>query len=232
VKLPQPHLIPTTQIADHGASVGAWPVIPSHWPAQTDLLSWCQTMGPATAAILIIAGVIYLACGVYIYRTLMMLNAAVVGIFLGGVIGAKAGNATAGALVGGFAAAAITWPLMKYSVAIMGGVFGVLLGASVWRAAGLEANYAWAGGLSGLIFFGMLSFSVFRGSVMMFFSLQGAVMLVFGALGMVYKYQGLAAQVTENLSVKPFILPICVMVPALIGLIYQQTQFPPQPAKK
>jgi len=239
LKLPPVHIVPTTQIAQAAQQVVAatpapstWPGIPMHWPAQTDLLSWCQTMGPATAAMMIIAGVVYLAFGVYIYRSLMMLNAAIVGVYLGGMIGGRAGNATAGALVGGFAAAALTWPMMKYSVALMGGVFGVLLGASLWRAAGLEPNYAWAGSLSGLIFFGMLSFSLFRGSVMMFFSIQGAVMLVFGALGMIYKYQGLAPQVTQHLSVKPFILPIAIMVPALIGLIYQQTQFPPQAAKK
>jgi hypothetical protein len=116
----------------------------------------------------------------------------------------------------------------------MGGIFGMLLGASVWRSLGLDPAYAWAGGLSGLIFFGMLSFVLFRGSVMMYTSLQGAVMLVFGLLGMIYKYQGIAQQVTDNLSLKPFILPICIFVPTLMGLIYQQTQYPggPAPAKK
>jgi len=37
--------------------------------------------------------------------------------------------------------------------------------------------------------------------------------------------------VQQNLSVKPFILPLCIFVPAVIGLIYQQTQYPPAPPR-
>jgi hypothetical protein len=221
--------LPTTQSLP--LNITAWPM-PQHWPAQGDLLTWCHDMGPAMAATLVIVGIIYLAFGVYLYRALVTLNAAAVGVYLGGLIGAKGGNALAGAMVGGCAAAAITWPGMKYAVAIMGGIFGALVGASLWKSMGLEAGYCWAGGMMGLIFFGMLSFIVFRGSIMMFFSVQGSVMLVLGLLGMVYKYQGIAAQVTQSLSLKPFILPMCFLVPALVGLIYQQTAYPPQPAAK
>src|SRR5438128_1788356 len=109
----------------------SWPVLPEHWPAQGDLLQWCQHMGPATAAILILAGIVYLAFGIYIYRTLVTVNAAVVGTYLGGLLGNKLGNALAGAMVGGFLGAAVTWPMMKYAVAVMGGIFGMLAGASV-----------------------------------------------------------------------------------------------------
>ncbi len=215
--------VATTHAAQAAPS---WPVIPGHIPAQGDLLSWCQNMGPAMASFLVVAGVIYLAFGVYLYRALVTLNAAAVGIYVGGLLGAQMGNALAGAMVGGCAAAAIVWPGMKYAVATMGGLFGALLGGSIWRSMGLAPEYAAAGAMIGLIFFGMLSFIVFRGSIMMYFSLQGAVMLVFGILGMMYKYQGLDATLTHNLSIKPFILPLCIFVPAVIGLIYQQTQYP------
>jgi hypothetical protein len=207
-----------------------WPNLPAHVPAQGDMLSWAQNMGPAMAALLVVAGIIYLAFGVYFYRGLVTLNAALAGVYLGGLLGAKFGNSLAGAMVGGCAAAAIVWPGMKYAVAIMGGIFGMLLGASLWRSMNLEPNYAWAGGMMGLIFFGMLSFILFRGSIMMYFSLQGSVMLVFGILGMIYKYQGVAQDVTRHLSVKPFILPLCIFVPTVVGLIYQQTQYPAAPA--
>jgi hypothetical protein len=108
----------------------------------------------------------------------------------------------------------------------MGGIFGVLLGASVWRSCGLDPKYAWSGGLTGMVFFGMLSFLLFRGSIMMFTSLQGSVMLIFGLLGLIYKYQDMAPRVNENLSLRPFLLPMFILVPATIGLIYQQTQYP------
>jgi hypothetical protein len=212
------------------ASSAQWPQFPHHWPAQGDLLTWAQNMGALTAALLVLAGVVYLLYGVYAYRALVTLNAAVVGAYVGGLLGERAGNATAGAMVGGFAAAALAWPLMKYAVAIMGGIFGMLLGASVWRACGQDAQYAWSGGMMGLIFFGMLSFMLFRGSVMMYTSLQGSVMLVFGLLGLIYKYQEIAPKVTEHLTARAFILPLMIFVPATLGLIWQQTQYPGAPA--
>jgi hypothetical protein len=207
-----------------------WPHPPTHWPVQGDLLLWTQNMGALTAAMLVLTGVVYLMFGVYWYRTLVMANAAFLGVYIGGLVGDSAGNAVAGAMVGGFAAAATTWPLMKYAVAIMGGLFGLLLGTSVWRACGAEPNYAWSGGLTGLIFFGMLSFLLFRGSIMMYTSLQGSVMLVFGLLGLLYKYQEIGPRMTESLSLKPFLLPLFIFIPATLGLIYQQTQYPGAPA--
>ena len=107
-------------------------------------------------------------------------------------------------------------------------------GASIWRACNLDPTYAWSGGLTGLIFCGMLSFLVFRGSVMMYTALQGSVMLVFGLLGLIYKYQDLALRLNESLSVRPFLLPMFIFIPATLGLIYQQTQFAAAspPAKK
>ena len=182
--------------------------LPGHWPVQTDLLQWCQSMGPGSAAILVIGGLIYLLFGWYIFRSLVMINAAF-----------------AGACVGAFVAGALTWPLMKYAVAFMGGVFGALLGASLWRAVGLEPYLSWAGAMTGLVLFGLLSFILFRGSVMMYMSLQGSVMLIFGILGLIYKYQDIAPKVTENMTLKPFLLPVAIFIPAVLGLIYQQTQF-------
>jgi hypothetical protein len=60
---------------------------------------------------------------------------------------------------------------------------------------------------------------------MMYMSLQGSVMLVFGLLGLLYKYPSIASQVTSSLTVKPFILPAAIFIPALFGLIYQQHNF-------
>jgi hypothetical protein len=201
--------------------------LPSHWPAQTDLLQWCQTMSPGAAAILILAGIVYLLCGYYIYKWLVTLNALLVGAYVGAVVGAHFfDTAAAGAIVGGFTAGAITWSMMKYAIAAMGGIFGALLGASIWRQAGLDPAFAWSGAMTGLVAFGLFAFVVFRGSIIMYTSLQGAVMLVFGLLGMIYKYQEVAPRVTTNMNARAFILPLCVFIPAMIGLIYQQTRYP------
>jgi hypothetical protein len=122
---------------------------------------------------------------------------------------------------------------MKYAIMVMGGIFGAALGASLWRQANLQPELAWAGALSGLIFLGMLSLIVYRGSVILYTSLQGSVMLVFGILSLLYKYQSMAPDVTAMFSKRAFILPMAVFIPALVGLLYQQSMYPaPAPAKK
>lgn len=222
---------PTTQTAADAAvqtitsATPEWLRLTGHWPAQTDLVTWCQTMGPGTAVLLLVGGVVYLLFGVFAFRWLVTLNAAIVGAYFGAWVGGKADSVMPAAIVGGFTAAALAWPLMKYAVAIMGGVYGALLGAALWRALSLPPDLAWAGGLVGLVGFGLLSFILFHGSLMMYTSLQGSVMLVFGLMGLLLKYPDLGMKIVQSLTAKPFILPMAIFIPSILGLLYQQTQF-------
>src|SRR5947207_931541 len=105
--------------APAGFNAMDWLKLPDHWPAQGDLISWCQSMTPGAATLLVIFGLVYLLFGWYIFKILVTLNAAVIGAYIGTFLGGKAGAPTPGALIGGFVAAALTWPLMKWAVAIM-----------------------------------------------------------------------------------------------------------------
>jgi hypothetical protein len=199
----------------------AFPSIPAQFPHLVDLLGWCQSMGPGTAAILIIMGIVYLLFGFQIFKALVLLNAAVVGAAIGTTVPVQGEALVACAMIGAVAAAALTWPTMKYAVALMGGIFGAVLGASIWHTVGLDPHLVWAGALTGLIGFGLFSFVLFRGSVMLFMSLQGAFMLIFGLLGMIYKYQEIAPKVTAHLKVQPFLLPAAIFIPAVVGWVFQ-----------
>jgi hypothetical protein len=199
-----------------------WLQFPNHWPAQTDLLNWCQHMGPGMAALLILMGVIFLLFGFKLFKGLVMLNAAAIGASIGYLIGQRTEMGFALMVLCGFMAAALTWPLMKWAVAVMGGLFGAAFGASVWNTFGLDPVFAWSGALTGIVLFGLLSFILFRGSITMYMSLQGSVMLVFGILGMVYKYQEIAPKITHAMTIKPFLLPMAIFIPAIIGILYQQ----------
>ena len=55
---------------------------------------------------------------------------------------------------------------------------------------------------------------------------------VFGVLSLLYKYQSMAPDVTECFSKRAFFLPTVVLVPALLGLLYQQTMYPATAPKK
>ena len=211
----------------------AWSqVLPSHWPAQTDLLQAAQVMSPGVAALLVLAGVVYLIWGFYTFKTLVLLNAAFVGGYIGYLATQNSSNQVIAVCVGSLLAAMITWPLMKYAVAVMGALFGAMLGASLWRTFELNLDFTWAGASIGFVALGMLTFILFRQSVMMFMSLQGSVMLVFGILGMIYKYQSVAPRITDNLSTQTFLLPIFVLIPAMAGLIYQQSAYGDAEPKK
>lgn len=200
--------------------------MPEKWPAQTDLLTMCQNMGPGEACVLVIAGIIYLMFGYCIFKTLVTVNAMAAGAYLGAILGKSTNAVAAGAFIGAVLAAAITVPMMKYAVTVMGGIFGAALGASLWRQGNLQPELAWAGAMSGLIFFGMLSLIVFRGSVIMYTSLQGSVMLVFGILSLIYKYPNLQKDLTEMFSKRNFALPAAVLIPMVIGFLYQQAMHP------
>jgi len=212
----------------HPAAAGAaahpsgWMNFPPHWPAQADLLTWSYEMSAAVALLLVLLGVVYLLFGFYLFKPLVLLNAAFIGSMVGVYISQKTGGPLPSGILGGFIGAAVTYPLMKWAVAVMGGLFGAILGLTLWRTFGLDVGFAWTGGLMGLIGCGLLCFIVFRGSVMAYTSLQGSVMLIFGILSLIYKYQSFAPRITESLQLKPFLLPMIVFIATILGLIYQQ----------
>jgi hypothetical protein len=172
------------------------------------------------AAFLLLVGIIFLLWGYPIFRYLIMFNFGVVGAYLGASLGKEADTALGGALIGGFLAAALAWPMMKWAVALTGAGIGLILGAAIWRASGQDPTYDWAGGLTGCVAFGMLSFIIFRGGIILYTSLQGGALLAVGMLALLEKYS-VGATVAEHLRSERFLFPTAIVVPAIIGLIFQ-----------
>jgi hypothetical protein len=204
--------------------------LPNHWPNQMDLLQWSQKMSPGVSTTLILMGIVYLLFGYYLFKGLLVVNSAFAGAWIGALIGTRTGSVIPGAVIGAFVGAAITIPLMKWAVAILGGLLGAGLGGGIWRMVDLDPKFAWAGAGMGLIAGGMFCFILFRGSIMAYMSLQGSLMLVFGLLGLIYKYQDLGPKLTQSLQHRNFILPMAIFIPAVIGLLYQQANDKPAPA--
>jgi len=192
-----------------------------HWPREGDFIHWCQAIGPGFAAALLIVGIIFLLWGYPVFKYLIMLNFGVVGAYVGAALGNKADTALAGALIGGFVAAAAAWPMMRWAVALTGAAIGTILGAALWRATGQDQSFDWAGGLTGFVAFGMLSFIAFRGGVILYTSLQGGALLIAGILALLEKYPSIGPQLADNLQRQRFLLPAAIVIPAIIGLIYQ-----------
>ena len=166
-------------------------------PTQAEYLARLMTLPSVLACVLLAIGLLYLLQGWKAFRTLVVINAAALGIVLGHRVGVSLGGgdmAMYAALAGGVLLAALAWPLMKYSVCLMGALSGGFLGYGVWQfvvtAVGRAnlAEFAWAGGLVGLIIMGLLSFVVFRFVIIVFSTFQGSMMIVSGLLALLLKY--------------------------------------------
>ena len=127
---------------------------------------------------------------------------------------------------------------MKSSVCLMGALSGGFLGYGVWQfvvtAVGRAnlAEFAWAGGLVGLIIMGLLSFVVFRFVIIVFSTFQGSMMIVSGLLALLLKYERTESTVNYVLSYNSLLLPLLIITPALIGFIAQESQILKKAKKK
>lgn len=206
-------------------------------PSQGDYISHLATTGILQSAILLACGLVYLLYGWKVFKILVIVNAAIIGGFVGAMLGAAhaqsgGGPAIQWAWVGGVGGAALlavaAWPLMKYAVSLMGGLAGSLLGYGCWRyiaeLAGSGADvhrHAWAGALIGLVTLGLLAFIIFRLTVMIFTSFQGSLLTVSGILGVLMQFDSPKTYLVKALDGNILALPLLLIVPALIGLAFQ-----------
>jgi len=199
----------------------------SRYPEQGDMLQWCLQMGMGTGILLMLIGAVYLMYGWSLFKGLVTLNAAAIGGWFGSWIGDRTGHPLAFAIGGALILALITFPLRKFAVAIMRALVGLVCGVGIWRSVGLDSDMSWAGAIIGVISFGLASFILFRGSIIMYTSIQGAIMFIMGLLGLILKYQDVTPKITHNMISQPLIFPLAVLVPTILGLVFQQLHSPP-----
>lgn len=185
------------------------------WNTIVDL-SWLQ------AATCVAFAAIYLIYGWRVFRVLVVINFAMLGLLVGRFLGAKLGSPLWGGIVATSILGTVSWPFMKYCVSALGAVAGAVLGAAIWRAVTLPDPLIWCGALAGLIAGGLLAFSSFKVSIMLFTSLQGAVFLTIGVLAWLSDYPNLTGHVAEAVYSNVFVLPIFLIVPTFAGIMFQR----------
>ncbi len=188
-------------------------------------LSW------VVAAILVAVGLVSILQGYKLYKWIVLLVAAGLGVVVGRQLGAQIDNAVvvAGAL--GVLLAVVAWPFMKFAVSACGGLAGAFIGANCWTAIASQVNNSgamnlppdayWAGALMGLILFGMLSFILFEVSVVVFTSFSGSVLAVLGIVALLLQIESMQQAVADSLKANPLVMPLLVIVPAVVGLVIQ-----------
>ncbi len=169
-------------------------------------------------------GVVCLFYGWRVFKILVVISFALLGLFLGISVTDKIVGLNSqfwGGLVGMVLLAVLSVPLMKWAVCLLGAVAGGILSSGIWYASGLTERYILAGALIGMVAGGMISFIIFKVAVILFSSLGGSCLIVVGALALLYLYPQTSERVEEIIFTKKWFLPTILMAPTLIGVVLQ-----------
>ena len=198
-------------------------------PTQAQFIQSLDEMGTLQGLLLLAAGLVYMLYGWKVFKTLVIVNAGLVGLIVGHYLGSLGSGSMRwfGAIAGAVLLAALAWPLMKYAVSVMGAIAGGVLGYGAWSAIAVSLGrqdlipYAWAGAVMGLIALGLMAFVILQMTVIIFTSLQGAIMAVGGLLSMLMKHETIRQRLVDSFADNPALLPLLYAVPALIGWALQ-----------
>lgn len=202
-----------------------------------------QPMSVIWATVFLVAGLTTLLNGYKYYRFVTVVLAMVIGSIVGYYLGDKIDAAYIVAGCASLLVAVTCFPLMKYAVAVVGGLAGAFVGANAWVAiarlmfdgpqADTFAKNAWVGALIGLIVLGMLAFVLFKLTIILFTSVSGSTLAVIGGLALLLQMvPNWRTPIVDSIAVHPIIVPLLILVPAVIGLLVQETESLGQPATK
>lgn len=184
-----------------------------------DALAKAELFIPITV---LIGGAAILLFGWKTYKFIVVLNCIALGFWVGSVLGESAQIAWVSAIIGGLVLGAISWPFMKYAVAISGAAVGFVVGMCIWTYFQPQhVSLAWAGGLVGMVLFGMLSFTLFKTNVILFTCVQGAAMLVLGTSAILIKHSPWQKEIYHSLTQKPILIPLLTLSLAILGMLLQ-----------
>jgi hypothetical protein len=189
---------------------------------QITSLTWLQ------AVIGISFGMVYLLYGWRIFRILVVICFALIGLFLGIMAGQKFGSELMGGVMGTIAFAVLAVWLVKWCVSILGAAAGGIVTGGLWYAVGLPEQYIWAGAVIGIVAGGMISFILLKISVMLFTSMGGAVIMAISFLALLHQYESkVLSPATDNIHQllfdKVWFLPLAIIIPTIIGMIVQNS---------
>lgn len=198
-----------------------------------NLLENLNYMSIVWAVVFLAAGLVCLLHGFKFYKPVIIISALAIGWCAGYYLGSmeQVGQPYIAAACIAALLAVCCFPLMKYAVAVLGGLVGAFIGANLWTSVMVvgrsvspdQVDNYWVGALVGLLVGGMLAFILFKLSIVLFTSVSGATITVLGALALLLQIGPWRESITDNLAGNALVIPMLVFVPAIIGLILQET---------
>lgn len=185
------------------------------------------SLNPLEALTFISFGAVCLLYGWRVFKVLVVISFGLLGLIGGMYMWDKiAGsqNQVFAGIITLIVLAVVSVPLMRWAVSLLGAVAGGILTAGLWYAFHLPEQYIWAGGLVGLVAGGMISFIVFRISVMLFSSFGGSCLMITGFFALLYTYPGTKEDIQNLIFLQKWFLPLSLILPTILG-VYLQNRF-------
>jgi len=189
-----------------------------------DLAQALNQINLVWAGVMIVLGIICTFQGYRWRKTVVLILAALCGLWAGSALGGEIGSgAMIAALAMAMLFAIVALPLMKFTVAFFGGLAGAFLGANLWSmlAPPDQQGSVQLGAVIGLIAMGMLAFIAFRVVVIVFTSIVGSTMLVLGGLSLLVGLGFWQGDLNSTMENNRMVVPLIVAVIALIGGVIQ-----------
>lgn len=189
------------------------------------LLSWLaylRNLSPSMLLLVLAAGVIFLLYGRVVFKTVVILNAALLAGYVGWHLGQMVEHPRLLAAGSAIVVGLLAWPLLELGVACITGLVGAVIAVSVFSMVMPQYQpYTPIVAGVGFVLFAFLGWFLFQPAVMAFTAFQGASMIVLTAVTLldrfgpkVWNVQWWA--VSHSLAVAALIVALTVL-----GVAYQ-----------
>ncbi len=173
------------------------------------------------AVIFILVGIACVLNGYRWHKIVVILLAGMSGVLAGRILGEQIGDGRVAAVCFAVLFGVLAWPLLRYAVALFGGLAGAFAGANIWSALDLDPSQHKIGALVGLIVVGMLTFMTFRLVVILMTAVGGASLLVCGVLASMAHVESWREGLLRGVESNQLLVPIIAGSAAVVGAVVQ-----------
>jgi hypothetical protein len=182
-----------------------------------------SSLGLRESLVLIAFGAVCILYGSQIFKILVSICAAFIGLLIGMELGKRANSEVWGGVAGCIVLAVAAVPLVKWAVSVLAAIAGGIITGGIWHACGLPQQYMWAGALVGAVAGGMISFIVFNAAVLLFTCLAGTAMAMTGILALLHLYEPTSKSIADVVLSHAWFVPLLLIVPT-IGFMFLQNK--------
>lgn len=220
-----------------------------------DLIPELAKLGELWGIVFIVLGLVCLLKGYTFHKVMTVALLVILGAMLGYWMGLEIQGppfVVAGCV--SVLLAVLAFPLMKYAVAVLGGLSGAFIGSNLWAGLGrvldnsaqsridaqgqeatsgslivraaevMPADAYWVGALIGLVVCGLAAFALSKITIHLFTTVSGSTIAVFGVIALLLSIDTFRDTVASELTRSPLIIPLLVFVPAAIGFLMQEKE--------